>query len=256
MTVSTAAVQSAEFAGKTAIVTGAAGGVGQATVDLLVARGATVVAQDLRETVVELEARHPGRVATLVGDVAEEATAQAAVALAVQRFGGLHILVSNAGRSLNRSLLETTTAEWEEILRTNARGTFVQCKAAFRHLSGNGGGAIVCVASILSTVGVPEFGAYSASKGAVAQLMKVMALEGADVGIRVNAVAPGVIDTGFIDEERPDGREYLRSFGVYHPLGRVASAHEVAESLAFLVSDRASFITGTLLTVDGGFTAR
>ncbi len=244
-----------EFQDRAALVTGASGGVGRATVELLLERGCTVVAQDIDDAVRALAEQHPDRVAVLVGDVADEDVAARGVAIALDRFGRLDVLVNNAGRTLNRPLVETTVEDWEAILRVNARGAFVQTRAALRVMQAARSGSIVTVASYAATVALPEGSAYSASKGAITQLMKVAAVEGAPYGVRSNAVAPGVIDTGFLDDLRPDGQEYLRSFGHAHPLGRIAQPREVAEAILFLASDRASFITGALLPVDGGFTA-
>ena len=242
--------------GRTALVTGAAGGIGRATVALLLRRGARVVASDRRDDVRELEHADPQRVVTVVGDVADGAAADEAVALAVTRFGRLDVLVSNAGRTLNAPITRTTGDEWDALLRTNARGAFVHARAALRHMQAHGGGSIVFVTSMVGSVGLPETAAYAASKGAVTQLMKVCALEGAAHGVRANAVAPGVVDTGFLDDVRPDGRDHLRTFGSAHPLGRIASPQDVAEALCFLASDHAGFITGTVLAVDGGYTAQ
>lgn len=244
-----------EFQGRTAIVTGAAGGVGLATVNLLVERGANVVAHDLDPAVRDLSAANPERVAAVVGDVADETVAARNVATALERFGRLDVLVNNAGRTLNKPLVDTTVADWDRILTTNARGAFVQSREAMTAMQSARRGSIVTVASYAATVALPEGAAYTASKGAISQLMKVVAVEGAPFGIRANAVAPGVIDTGFLDDIRPDGQEYLRTVGHTHPLGRIAQPAEVAEAILFLASDRASFITGALLPVDGGYTA-
>lgn len=244
-----------EFQDRTAIVTGAAGGVGRATVELLLERGAQVVAHDIAESVRDLELSYPARVAAVVGDVADETIAGLNVATAIERFGRLDVLVNNAGRTLNKPLVETTVEDWDRILGTNARGAFVQSREAMKAMQRARRGTIVTVASYAATVALPEGSAYAASKGAISQLMKVVAIEGAPFGIRANAVAPGVIDTGFLNDLRPDGQEYLRSFGPTHPLGRVAQPSEVAEAILFLASDRASFITGALLPVDGGYTA-
>jgi NAD(P)-dependent dehydrogenase (short-subunit alcohol dehydrogenase family) len=255
MTTATTVLDLREFAGRTAIVTGAAGGVGRATIDLLLERGANVVAHDISDTVRELKVRNPDRVASVVGDVADEIIAARNVSTALERFGRLDVLVNNAGRTLNKPLVETTVADWDRILTTNARGAFVQSREAMKVMQDARRGSIVTVASYTATVALPEGAAYTASKGAISQLMKVVAIEGAPFGIRANAVAPGVIDTGFLDDIRPDGQEYLRTFGHTHPLGRIAQPSEIAEAILFLASDRASFITGALLPVDGGYTA-
>ncbi|GGP85994.1 SDR family NAD(P)-dependent oxidoreductase [Saccharothrix coeruleofusca] len=246
--------QGAELAGRVAVVTGAARGIGKATVAWLHACGAHVLACDLRPEVRELATEFDG-VATLVGDVSLEETAVRSATTAVERFGGLDILVGNAGRSVNKPITETTAADWDELMSINARGVFLHAREAFRVMRERGGGSIVTVGSFASTVGLVSGSAYSASKGALAQLTKVLALEGGPHGIRANVVAPGVVETDMLDNFRDDSREYLRSFGPAHPLGRVAHPEEIAEVIGFLASDRSSFITGAIVAADGGYTA-
>ncbi|OLZ43323.1 short-chain dehydrogenase [Amycolatopsis coloradensis] len=242
-----------ELTGKVALVTGAARGVGAATVAWLHARGAYVLATDLRPEVEDLAARFD-RVSTLAGDVSQEDTAVRSVAAAIDRFGGLDILVANAGRSVNKPITETTAADWDELMSVNARGTFLHAREAFRVMRDHGGGVIVTVGSFACTVGLVDAAAYSASKGALAQLTKVLALEGGPHGIRANVVAPGVIETDLLDDFRADSREYLRSFGDAHPLGRVAQPEEIAEVIGFLASPKSSFVTGAVVAADGGYT--
>ncbi|MBF6176646.1 SDR family NAD(P)-dependent oxidoreductase [Nocardia blacklockiae] len=247
-------LMSRELEGKVALVTGAARGVGAATVAWLHARGARVLAADLRPEVDDLATRFNG-VSTLVGDVALEDTAVRSVAAALDRFGSVDILISNAGRSVNKPITETTAADWDELMSINARGAFLHAREAFRLMCERGGGAIVTVGSFACTVGLAEAAAYSASKAALAQLTKVLALEGGPHSIRANVVAPGVIETDMLDNFRADSREYLRSFGDAHPLGRVAQPEEIAEVIGFLASPRSSFITGAVVAADGGYTA-
>ncbi|MGW4271148.1 SDR family NAD(P)-dependent oxidoreductase [Streptomyces seoulensis] len=192
------AVETAEFAGKTALVTGAARGIGKETVALLHARGAHVVALDLRPELASLAQEFPG-VMTVAGDVTVEETASRAVESAVDAFGGLDILVNNAGRTLNKPVTHTTAEDWDSVMDVNARGAFFFAREAFRALAERGGGAIVSTGSYASAVGLPEGVAYSASKGALAQVTKVQALEGGPLGIRANLVAAGVVETDFLD---------------------------------------------------------
>lgn len=240
-----------DLTGRVAVVTGAAQGIGRATAELLRERGARIVATDRREAVRELEADD---VATLVGDAADEQVARDTIALAVDRFGRLDVLVSNAGRTLNAPVTETTTEDFDAILAVNARGTFLHAREAFRVMDG---GAIVTVGSVSSVVAFETQVAYAASKGAIAQITRVLALEGGRRSIRANAVLPGVIDTDIMKGVvEGDGRAMLASFGDAHPIGRIGRPEEVAEAIAFLASDASSFMTGALVAVDGGWTAQ
>lgn len=239
--------------GKVALVTGAAGDIGRKTVELLSARGALVVAEDRKPGVADLAV--DGRVVTLTGDLADEATAVRATALALERFGRLDILVNNAGRHLSRSALETTAADWDAVLNVNARGTFLHSREALRVMAPRGEGAIVNVASISGVVGIADQVCYAASKGAIVQMTKALAVEFGRRGIRVNAVAPGVVVTGILDDLVPDGRARLASRGDAHALGRVGTTEEIANVIVFLASPLASFMTGAIVMADGGYTA-
>jgi NAD(P)-dependent dehydrogenase (short-subunit alcohol dehydrogenase family) len=238
---------------KVAVVTGGARGIGRATADLLRDRGARVVVSDLSEAVREQE---DDRTATLVGDAADEGVARATVALAVDRFGGIDILVNNAGRTLNKLITDTSVEEFDAILATNARGNFLHAREAFRVMQDNGGGSIVSIASVSSVVAFETQTAYAASKGALAQITRVLAIEGGPHGIRSNAVLPGVVNTDIMEGVVDNGREMLASFGNAHPIGRIGQPEEIAEAVVFLASPASSFVTGSLLAVDGGWTAQ
>ena len=198
--------QSWNLEGKVAVVTGAARGIGRATVEVLRARGARVVASDLLEAVHDLRGN-----ATLTGDVAEEDTARRTMALAADRFGQLDILVNNAGRTLNKPLLETSVADWDSIMQVNARGNFVHSREAVRAMAAAGGGAIVSVVSVVASIAMKDLAAYAAFKGAIAQLTKVMAVEYGGQGIRANAIAPGVVETDILQDIVEDSRATLQS---------------------------------------------
>jgi len=244
-----------ELEGAVAIVTGAAGGVGRATVELLTERGARVIAEDINPAVGELEGT---QVATLCADVAAADTARTAVGLAKERFGKLDVLVNNAGRFLLKPTLQTSDDDWDELLRVNVRGAFLHCREAIPALGEHGDGRIVNVASISGTIGLPRQTVYCATKGALVQLTRQLAIEHAP-RVRVNAVAPGAIDTPFTDEamaDVPDREARFAAIAAEHPLGRIATAHEIAEVIAFLASPRSSVITGAILAADGGFTAK
>jgi NAD(P)-dependent dehydrogenase (short-subunit alcohol dehydrogenase family) len=240
--------------GAVAIVTGAAGGIGSAVVAELLREGASVVASDLDPAVRELAG---ARVAPLVGDAAQAQTAADAVALARERFGGLDVLVNNAGRFLLRALVDTGDDEWDALMATNVRSVFVHCRAALPYLRGGERSAIVNTCSISGVVGLPQQGAYAATKGAIAQITRQLAVEHAADGVRVNAIAPGAIDTAFVDKVAggPDPQR-AAAIAAEHPLGRMGTPEEIARAIVFLASPAAGFITGAILMADGGFTAR
>ena len=239
------------FEGKTAIVTGAAGGIGRAVTQAFLERGARVVAVDLSPAVEDLDGAVP-----VVGDVSVAATADAAV----EATGGeVDVLVNNAAQIVWKSAVETTEEEWDRVLGINAKGAFLFSRAAIPVMQRRGGGAIVNMASISGVVGMPGQAAYCASKGAIVQLTRQLAVDYAEAGIRVNAVAPGAVETPLLMdlvEAQHDPAALRGMIEREHPLGRLASPDEIARAIVFLASDEASFVTGTVLMADGGFTAR
>ena len=249
---------SSRLDGKIAIVTGAAGGVGRATVEHFVALGACVVAEDANPEVSRLE---EGRatVTAVTGDVRDANTAMAAARLALQRFGGLHILVNNAAIILSKDIMATTEAEWDEVMAVNVKGVFHHCRAVLPHFLSKDSGSIVNVASISGVVGLAQQAAYCASKGAIVQMTRQLAVEYAGHGIRVNAIAPGAIDTPFLARHilaQSDPAAAEKDVNAAHPLGRYAGPEEMSSIIAFLASNAASFITGAVLAADGGYTAK
>ena len=240
---------------RTYLVTGAAGGVGRATVEALVARGDRVVAED-RDPAVEALASES--VAIVVGDVAEERTVAAAVETALTRFGGIDGLVNNAARFLMAPIEATDPDTWDELFRVNVRGAYLHTRAVLPHLIASSG-AIVNLTSISGLTGFSNQFAYGATKGALVQMTRMAAIELAPHGIRVNGVAPGSISTGFMDEAlagAPDVDGLLAQIAASHPLGRFSSPQEVAGIVTFLLSDAAANVTGTIIPIDGGYTAQ
>ncbi|MGB7406755.1 MAG: SDR family NAD(P)-dependent oxidoreductase [Pacificimonas sp.] len=254
-----------DFTGKTAIVTGGSGGIGKAAATLLLARGANVViagrSEDkLASALSDLGA--PDRTHHVATDIGKESDVEALIASAQDRFGGLDIMVANAGNEGQvKPLLNLTLEEFSSVQRTNIDGTFLTLKHAALAMQDKGG-AIVCTGSVASLVGVTGLGAYAPSKHAIAGLVQVAALELAPLGIRVNAVAPAPIDNDMMRTIEsmvapPEAQaEAQAGFASLNPMNRYGTNDEVAAAIAFLASPAASFINGTVLPVDGGFLAQ
>jgi NAD(P)-dependent dehydrogenase (short-subunit alcohol dehydrogenase family) len=256
----------AEFEGKVAVVTGGSLGIGRATAERLAAGGAAVVicghdAAQVEQAVEELRSaglEADGRKA----DVRSAAEVDDLVTLAAQRYGGVDVLVCSAGIQRYGSVDETPEELWDEVLGVNLRGIYVAARRCVPELRLRGGGAIVNVASVQSFAAQKGAAAYVASKGGVLALTKAMALDHAEDRIRVNAVCPGSVDTPMLRwaaslfrGDRSDDA-VIGEWGRMHPLGRVATPEEVSEAIAFLASDRAAFVTGAELRVDGGLLAQ
>lgn len=242
---------SQEVEGKVALVTGAASGIGKAIALLLHARGAKVVAEDLNPAVEELA--RPGLV-PLVAEISEDGAAERAVGLAVERFGRLDILVNNAGIIINKLVVDMTRQDWERIQAVNATAAFLHCREAVKAMMPNKCGAIVNIASYASYFAFPTIAAYTASKGALAQLTRTLALEAIEHGIRVNAIGVGDVVTNILNDVVDDGPGFLAQHGEAAPIGRAAQPEEIAEIVAFLASERASFMVGSVVMADGGMT--
>ena len=252
-----------ELAGRVALVTGAAGGIGSAVTARLLASGASVVAEDLDP--LSAPEGHADQFAVIQGDAAQTPTARAAVHAATTRFGRLDILVNLAGRFLGQSILDTSDEAWDALMAANVRSVFVHCREALPALLAGGGGAIVTAGSISGQVGIAQQAAYGTTKAAVTLLTRQLAVEYASSGLRANVVAPGAIDTAFVARSRggagaeratPEVEEARRQrIMASHPIGRMGTPEEIAEVIAFLASPRASYITGAVISADGGYTA-
>ncbi len=256
---------------KVAIVTGGGRGIGRATALLFAREGAKVVLMDLREEIAQETAgliKEQGGEATVVlGDVSKAKDAQALAETAVERYGRIDVLDNNAAVYRPPDILELAEEDWDRVIDTNVKGIYQCCKAVIPHMIQGGGGSIVNIGSILSFVGLdgPQnlAPAYAASKGAVLQLTRALAVRHGRDNIRVNCVCPGFTDTEMVEEalagmaDTPQLKEEIRKGGAAaHVLGRFGKPEEVANAVLFLASDESSFVTGSPLLVDGGYLAR
>lgn len=247
-----------DLTGRVAVVIGGTSGIGRALAHGLAEAGADVVPTSRRgervdavASEIEARGRRSVRVAT---DVSERASLQALLDRCLDAFGKVDILVNCAGRTKRTSTLDLSEEEWQAILDTNATGTLRACQVFGRHMIERRYGRIVNIASIASFVGLHEVTAYAASKFAVAALTKSLAIEWARHGVCVNAIAPGVFRTA-LNEKLLDGTDRGRELLMRTPMQRFGRVEELAGAAIFLASDAASFVTGHLLVVDGGFLA-
>jgi NAD(P)-dependent dehydrogenase (short-subunit alcohol dehydrogenase family) len=246
--------------GKAALVSGAGGGIGRAIVLAFAEAGAAIACCDIDipsvEETAQLVAAAGGRAIARRCDVAVEAEIRSAAAAANEAFGRLDILVSGAAPyDPSGTVLETSLADWERVLAVNLTGSFLLSRAALPLMIAGGGGSIIFIASQLGRVGSSGRAAYCASKGALIQLAKVMAIDYAGQNIRVNTLSPGAVETQRILHRYGSFEAAREGLGPKHLLGRLARPQEIAAAAVFLASDAASFVTGSDLLVDGGYTA-
>ncbi|MFD8656466.1 glucose 1-dehydrogenase [Streptomyces mirabilis] len=245
-----------QFAGKSAFVTGGGSGIGRASALALAAEGALVTvagrtAATLEETVRLVEAAG-GSARYVVGDMTDEAQIEHAVQVATEGIGRLDLALNNAGYDGEYQLTKDYSTEMlDRMIALNIRGMFLSMKYELRHMVAQGSGAIVNMSSGAGLIGTPGFSGYSATKAAEIAMTKSSALETAPHGIRINAVCPGLVDTPMIADLDEEQR---KSISAAHPLGRIAYPGEIADAVVWLCSDKASFVTGIALPVDGGYT--
>ena len=245
---------------KIAIITGGGSGIGEATARRFVEEGATVVVADKNQEAAARVATSLGQAARAIKcDVSKANDVQTLIEGTAKRHGRLDILFNNAGYGIKGSVVETSEADWDALMSVNVKGVFLGCKFAIPIMAAQGGGAIVNTASTTSRVGIMDRAAYVTSKGAVVALTRAMALDHAQQNIRINAVAPGTIESPYYAEmlkKSPDAAAMHQSLAGRQPMNRMGTPLEIANAVVYLASDEASFCTGSTLFADGGWTAR
>ncbi len=261
----TNALQAYDLSGRVAVLTGGASGIGRATAQTLASVGATVVLGDIDEKGAQDTAggivADGGTALAVRTDVTQRNDVDALVERAAVEYGRLDIMANIAGVPHNKMVTEVTDDEFERILAINLKSVFYGCQAAMRVMVPQGSGNIVNISSGAIDTPAPTLACYGMTKAAVAMLTKTLAVEAGPKGIRVNALAPGVIltgfsrhnfvdDTGEVDEEKFEA--YKKRFGAMAPLGRVGTPEDIANAILYLVSDAASFVTGQIIRPNGG----
>jgi NAD(P)-dependent dehydrogenase (short-subunit alcohol dehydrogenase family) len=248
-----------DLTGLVALVTGTSKGIGRDLARALAGAGARVAAgaraeRDVARLVDDVRA-DGGEAAPVEIDLRDVASIRSAVDGVVERFGRIDVLVNNAGLGTNHDALDATEAEWDDLFAVNVRGLFFACQAAGRHMVARRSGRIINMASQAGLVGIPRHAGYSATKGAVIALTRVLALEWSPFGVTVNSVAPTFVRTPGT-AERLDRPEFMQDVVSRIPAGRVATTAEVAGAVIYLASPAAAMVTGSVLVVDGGWTAQ
>ena len=244
------------FSGKVALVTGAGSGIGESIARALANAGATVIVADINDVAAKEAADRIGATAhAAVADVSDADAMADLVDGIVREHGRLDIAVNNAGiGGASARLADYPVDSYRQVMSINLDGVFYSMRAEIPAMLKNGGGSIVNIGSILSSVGFEQSGAYVAAKHGLVGLTKTAAIDYATDGIRVNAVGPGFINTPLL--QAPESAELVAGIAAKHPVGRLGEAEEVAALVTFLASDDASFVTGSYYTVDGGYTAQ
>ena len=249
--------------GKTALVTGAARGIGRGIALRFAAEGARVGVLDLDKAacraVVDEIAAKGGQAMALAADISQEGQVDSAVAQLEARFGHAHVLVNNAAVMPAGAIHETDSADFDRCVAVNLRGTYLVSRALIPGMLEMGSGSIIHMSSVTGVLGLPGIAAYSMTKGALLSLTRAMSTDYAGRGIRVNAVAPGTIDSPMLHDflaAQSDPQKFRAQFDAMHPVGRVGRIDEVASVFVFLASDESSFVTGATYTVDGGLSVK
>jgi dihydroanticapsin dehydrogenase len=250
--------------GKVAVVTGASSGIGLAVTKTFLECGAEgIVAvfrrQEVPEDLAQLQRRFAARVVIVHGDLGEESTSIEFTRAAVDSFGRIDVLINNAAVSVVKALHLHSPAEWDDVMNSNVKALYWGARHVIPLMIEQGSGVILVSGSISGEAGIPTQGAYAPSKGALHQMTRQMAIEYARYGIRVNAIACGTVDTPIVHrsaEASGNPEAYWAMLRNAHPIGRIANSDEIAAFYAYMASDLASFFTGAVLMMDGGYTAQ
>ena len=246
---------------KVCVITGGGSGIGRAACALFAREGATaVVVADKSAEAAEATVRAIGdRAVAMVVDVSRSESVERMIRDTVARCSRLDVLVNNAGYGITGTVVETSEDAWNALMAVNINGVYLGCKYAIPEMRARGGGVIVNTASVVAAVGIRDRAAYCASKGAVAALTRAMALDHVADNIRINAIAPGTIESPYFDEilaKSDRARQLRRELEARQAMNRLGRPEEIANGMLFLASDEASFMTGAVLTIDGGMTAQ
>lgn len=244
---------------KKALITGGGSGIGRATALAMAAEGADIAVVDINLAAAQAVAKEVEALGVkalgIAGDVADEASVQAAVAEAASAFGTISVLFNNAGIIRRANVLDTTTAEWDQVMGVNVRGVFLMCKSVVPLMIANGGGSIINTGSGWGLKGGGDALSYCASKAAVVNMTRALAIDHGKDGVRVNSVNPGDTNTPMLREEARQLSQEEASFLTEandRPLQRMGTPEEIAEAVVWLASDASSYVTGSALVVDGG----
>lgn len=248
-----------DLAGKVVFITGGGSGIGRAMAEAFAINGARLALLDINaasldKAQAELQAAYPGvEVTTCVASITDEVAVENAVADVQALFGRIDVLLNNAGISMNKPTVELSAADWRRAIDINLNGAFYCAQSVARRMLAQGSGVILNTASMYGTVAAPERAAYCASKAAVVMLTKVLAIEWAPSGLRVNALAPGYVQTALTDELVRTGRMDYDALIKRTPARRLGKTHEIATLALFLASDSAAYINGQAIVADGGW---